>query len=173
MKILVALFLSCAAVIGDDNTNAPDLTVKISEHERDGGKTRLHVETTYRNKKPIIQAFCTVRGGVTNASRSYLVGGDLVMIETNDNGDGLFEAFFIYRPGTKDIEMFTRKTDGSVKPVSSQTLLATKKQIATANDAVVKLFHKDGLTDREFEDLVLDTQKKIQAAEKEKSKDKK
>jgi len=174
MKTLAALILSCASVYGADNinTNAPDITTKVVEHERDGGKVRLRVETTSRNGKPILVVFRTTRASLTKISRSYNVSDSLVMVENDEDGDGVLEAFSLFCPGTQDLEMFIRQSDGSVTPVSNQTLLATKKQMATVDDVVGKLFQKDGLTDRQLEELIQDTQKKIRAAEKEKSKDK-
>lgn len=171
MKILAALILSCASLYGADNinTNAPDITTKVLEREREGGKTRLRLKTISRNNEPILRILRTTRAGVTKVSRSYEVGEGLVMVETDEDGDGLFEAFSLFRPGKKDMEMFIRQLDGTVKPVSTQTLLATKKQVATVDDAVGKLFLKDGLTDRQFEDLIQATQRKIGDAEKEKS----
>lgn len=171
MKILVALILSWASLCNADNinTNASDITTKVSERERDGGKIRIRLETTSRNNKPILRILRTTRDGVTKVSRSYEVGDGLVMVETDEDGDDLFEQFSLFRPGTEDMEMFTRQPDGTVKPVSTQTLLATKKQVATVDDAVGKLFQKDGLTDRQLEELIQTAQRKIRDAEKEKS----
>jgi hypothetical protein len=169
MKMLAVLMLSCSCLYGaDPTTNASDITTKSFNSQRDGGKTQIYGETIYRNKKPILRILHTVRSGITNTSRSYEVSGDLLVVETDKDGDGFFEDISIFHPVTKEIEMFTRQTNGSINPVSTETLLATKKQITAIGDAVQKLFSKDGLTDSEFEELVPSVQKKIHDAEKKK-----
>ena len=175
MKTIAMLILFCASVYGADNvnTNTADITTKVYEHDLDGGKGHLRAEKVYRGDKRILTILRTTHGGVTKTSRSCEIGDDIVMIESDDDGDGTFETFSLYRSGTKDMEMFTRQADGSVKPVSARTLKATRKQLATVNDAVEKLFQNEGLTDEQFEKLIEETQKKIQDAEKEKTNDKK
>ena len=175
MKTFIALFLSCAALHGADiaNTNAPEITTKIFESQREGGKVRLRAETTYRDGKPILRVLHTTKSGVVTTSRSYLISDDLLMIELDEGGDGFFEKFYLFRPGTKDLEMFTREVDGSVKPVSSRTLKATQKQLATVDEVVDNFFQKERLNDEELEILIQETQEKIKDAEKDKVNDEK
>jgi len=163
MKAFVILLLFCASLYGADTTTnkTSDITSKVTERERDGGKTHLHWETVYRGKTPILRVLQTTRDGVTKTSRSYQVGGTLVMIESDEDGDGRFESVTVVGPGTDDLEMFTRQSDGSVKPVSTKTLQATKKQLATVDDTAGKLFQKEDLTDEQISDLMQETRKKI------------
>jgi hypothetical protein len=175
MKAIVMLILFCASMYGADTTTnrASDITNKVTVHELDGGKSRLRSETVYRGKTPILRVLRTTRDGVTKTSRSYEVGGSLVMIESDEDGDGHFESITLFRPGTDDLEMFTREPDGSVKPVSTRTLLATRKQFAAFGDFTDKLadkliFQKEDLTDEQLDDLLRETRRKFQEAEKEK-----
>ena len=70
------------------------------------------------------------------------------------------------------MEVFTRQVDGSVWPVSAQTLAAYKKQHAAISEFWDKAFHKDTDTDKAME-MMKETQKKIRAAEREKTDGKK
>jgi len=175
MKTITILMLFCASLYGaDTSTNTTsDITSRVFEHERDGGKTRLRLETFYRGKTPVLRILQTTKAGVTKTSRSYEVGGDLVMIESDEDADGRFESVTLLHPGTSDLEMFTRKPDGSVRPESTEILQATKKQLATVDDVVATLFKKEDLTDDQIADLIQRMRKKIQDAEKEKTDEKK
>ncbi|MBI2927642.1 MAG: hypothetical protein HYY24_18255 [Verrucomicrobia bacterium] len=174
MKTIAILMLFCASLYGaDTSTNrTSDITSKVTERERDGGKTHLRWETVSRGKTPILRVLQTTRGGITKTSRSYEVDGKLVMIESDENGDGRFESVTLFRPGTDEMEMFTRQSDGSVKPASTKILEATKKQLATVDDMATMLFQKEDLTDEQIGDLIQETRKKIQDAEREKTNDK-
>jgi hypothetical protein len=174
MKTIAVLMLFCASLYGaDSSTNkTSDITSKVSEHDRDAGKTHLRLETFYRGKTPVLRILQTTKAGITKTSRSYKVGGDLVMIESDEDADGRFESVTLLHPGTADLEMFARKSDGSVKPVSTETLQATKKQLAAVDDVASKLLQKEALSDDQIADLLQETRKKIQEAEKGKTNEK-
>jgi hypothetical protein len=95
------------------------------------------------------------------------------MAESDENGDGIFESVTVFDPATDDFEMFIRQPDGSVEPISTQTLEATKKQFAVADESVKRLFQKPIMSDRELSNLVEESQQKIESLEKEKKDDKK
>jgi hypothetical protein len=80
----------------------------------------------------------------------------------------VFETIAIYRAGTTDMEVFTRQPHGSVTPVSGQALAAFKKQNAAVDRFWEKAFDKNTSTDKALE-LMEETRRKIQSAEKEKS----
>jgi hypothetical protein len=105
-------------------------------------------------------------------SRSYYVGKDSMMIEADEDKDGFFESVMISHPKTKEMELFTRQTDGSVKPVDTKVIEATKKQIAATGEFFDEAFKKN-MSDKEITDSALKTQRKIQDLEKEKKSDKK
>jgi ABC-type Fe3+-hydroxamate transport system substrate-binding protein len=101
-----------------------------------------------------------------------MVGGEMVMMEADEDGDGFFETTIVYRPSKSDMEVFTRSRDGSVTPVSAHTLAAYKKQHAAITELWDHAFDKDTDADK-FIDRMQDTQRKIRDAEKEKKDEKK
>ena len=177
MRTLAILFLLCASVYGADTTTTNvvgDITTKVRERTAKDGKPEVRIETVYRGKTKILQIFSrpNKQGTLAVDSRSYLLGGDLVMSESDEDGDGVFERIALYHPGTADLEMFRRQSDGSVKPVSTQTLEAAKKQMAVVNKFGRRSIGKQDMTDQEMSDLLQQTRQKVQDLEKEKKDDK-
>ena len=177
MKALVILILLCVSSYGADiittNTTA-DITTKIFDRRDGDGKPSLRIETVYRDKtKVLVITSHRNKQGVMTVTRGYMVGGKMVMAESDENGDGAFESVTVFDPATDDFEMFTRQPDGSVKPISTQTLEATKKQAAVAAESIRKLFQKPNMSDKELSDLLEENRQKIESLEKEKQADKK
>jgi hypothetical protein len=169
---LFAIFILFVA-LGCRAQDTKDITTKVFERDRDkDGKPDVRIETVSRGKTAILRVHRTIKGGVTNTARSYMVAGDSVMTESDEDGDGVFETVAIYHPAKTEMEVFTRQTDGSVRPVSAQTLAAYKKQHAAISEFWDNAFDKDTDTDKAME-MMKETQKKIRDAEKEKTDGKK
>jgi hypothetical protein len=113
------------------------------------------------------------QGGMAVYDRNYLVDGKMVMGETDKDGDGFFESVTVFNPVTDNFEMFTRQPDGSVKPISTQTLNVTKKQNAVVAETMNNLFQKTNMSDEELGDLLEKTRQKVQDLGKEKKDEKK
>jgi hypothetical protein len=176
MKTLAILILLCASSYGADiittNTTA-DITTIIYEH-RDGDGKPWHIERVFRGKTKIMMIVSHPdKQGVMTATRSYIVGGKVVMVESDENGDGVFESVTVFDPTTNDFEMFIRQPDGSVKPISTQTLKVTKKQAAIGDETARKMFQKPDMTDKELNGLLEENRQKMESLEKEKQADKK
>jgi hypothetical protein len=168
MRILATTLLFAAAGCHAQDTNG--ITTKAFERDPDkDGRPDLRVETVYRDgmKVMLIWSKPDAQGDLKVSSRGYFVGGDLVTTESDEDRDGFFETIAVYRAGTADMEVFTRQQDGSVTPVSGQTLGAYRKQNAAIVDFFAKAFEKGTDTDKAME-LIEDAQRKIQAAAKEK-----
>ena len=177
MKTTAILFLLCACVCGADTTTTNivgDITTKITERTAKDGKLNRRVEQVFRGDQRIMVSLSKpdTQGVLAVRSRSYYAGRDLVTIESDEDGDGFFESLAVYHPGTEDMEAFTRQRDGSVRPVSTQTLRAFKKQNAALSEFWDKAFDKDSDTEKVGE-LMRETQQKIRAAAKEKTNEKK
>jgi hypothetical protein len=177
MKALTILILLCVSSYGADiittNTTA-DITTKIFERTDGDGKPSWHIETVYRGKTKVLMITShRNEQGIMTVTRSYFVGGKMVMAENDENGDGMFESVTVFDPATDDFEVFTRKSDGSVKPISTQTLEADKKQAAVIDESVKKLFQEPIMSDMELSNLVMESQQKIKSIEKEKKNDEK
>ena len=171
MKLFVIFVLFVAVGCRAQNTN--DITTKVFERDRDkDGKPDVRIETVSRGKTPILRVHQSTKGGVTGTTRSFMVGGDTVMMEADENGDGFFETIAVYHAAKNDMEVFTRQRDGSVQAVSAQTLEAYKEQHAALTEFWDKAFDKDTDPDK-IGDRIQETQKKIRDAEKEKTDGKK
>lgn len=147
------------------------ITRKVFERDSNkDGKPDLRIETVYRDgtKAMVVWSKPDAQGVLKITSRSYFAGGDMITTESDEDRDGVFETLAVYRVGTTDMEVFTRHRDGSVTPVSRQTLDAYKKQNAALDDFWEKAFDTNTTTDKAME-LMEETRRKIQAAEKEKS----
>jgi hypothetical protein len=141
MKTLAFLFLFCAAAYGADTvtTNVVgDITTRISERT---SAPAHYLETSHRGNKEVMQLMgLPIGNGLSNLSRSYYAGGELLFMEEDDNGDGIFEGITVMLPNSDDLEIFTREPDGSMKPVSTERIRLVKKQIATTSETNDKLF---------------------------------
>ncbi len=126
------------------------------------------MEMTYRGKtRVMVEMFRpNAQGVLVISERSYLAGGDLVTTESDEHQSGKFDTIAVYRPGTDDMEVFTRLADGSVKPVSTQTLQAYKKQNAAISNFLSTIWTKTNVSDEEISERVQATRKKVQDAEK-------
>src|SRR5689334_1289560 len=125
MKTLAILILFCSSLYGADITTTNvvgDITTKISERSDEDGKPNLRIETVYRGKTKVLQILSrrNKQGTLAIVSRSYLVDGKLHMVESDEDGDGVFESIAVFDPVSDSFEMFTRQPDGTVKPVSTQ-----------------------------------------------------
>src|SRR5579859_6561813 len=90
MKALALVFLFCVSMYGADTTTTNtvgDITTKILERTKDG-KPEVRVETVYRGTGKILQTLSLTnkQGTLAIVGRSYYVGGDLVLSESDENG---------------------------------------------------------------------------------------
>jgi hypothetical protein len=172
MKILVAFLLLVAfGCCGQDTSG---ITNKVTEVDRDNdGRIDIRIEMAYRGKAKVMMTMSrrNQQGVMKIESRSYLVGGELVMVESDQDGDGTFESITVFRPDTDSIEMFTRQPDGTVQPVSTKKLDSNKRQKAVADASMKRLFDGPEMTDKELGDLMEQSRQKIDAIKKEEKKD--
>lgn len=166
MKALTVFLLFIAVACRAQDTNG--ITRKIFERDRDkDGKPDFRVESVFRGKERVMKVWSKAnpQGVWSVTSRAFYAGGDMVAIEADEDGDSFFETLATYRSVTEDMEVFTRQRDGTVQPVSAQTLAALKKQNAAISEFWDKAF-SEAVDPDKLEDLVRETQKKIRDAEK-------
>jgi outer membrane lipoprotein-sorting protein len=165
--VIVLLFVAIGCYAGDTS----DITSKVFEKTNKDGTVSFRMVTTYRGKaKVLMETFRpNAQGVLVISSRSYLAGGDLVTMESDEHKSGRFDTVAVYRPGTDDMEVFIRQADGSVKPVSTQTLQAYKKQNAAVSDFIGTMWTNTNTSDEEISERIQAAQKKIQDAEKQKT----
>lgn len=168
MKTRLALLLLLVATCYAENTSG--ITNKVAEIDRDkDGKIDFRIETVYRDKTKVMMIMSrrNQQGVIVVNSRSYLADGKLVMVESDDDGDGVLESIGVFEPSTDSFEMFTRQSDGNVKPVSTQKLVSIKRQKAVADESMKKLFDKPNMTDKEIGDLLEKNRQKMEEIKKE------
>ncbi len=170
MRTFIALLLF--RLLTANAQDSSDITTKVNERRNADGTVQSRIETTSRGKTPILRVLQSIKGGVTSTTRIYRVGGDTVMMESDEDGDGLFETMVVYHPAKTDMEVFTRQRDGSVKPVSTQTLEAHKKQEVAWTEFWEKEFDKNTDPDN-LGDRIREMQQKLRDLEKEKTDGKK
>src|SRR5256885_13922116 len=140
------LLLSCTVSGASDNKNddGPEITTKVFDHDYDGGKKHCHTEVFYRrgNAHHILMIIRTTEAGVTKTERGYTVG-DIIVTEVDSDGDGMYETLLIRNTKTSDLEVFSRRADGTVWPVDAKTLALTKKQDSDVKKFWDKAFDKD------------------------------
>jgi hypothetical protein len=171
MKLILSAILFCGLFAQAADTN---ITSKVSEKRDNEGKVIRRIETLYRGKTKILMTLSRTnkQGNLVTESRSYLVAGKSVMIEADEDKDGFFESIMVSDPATDEIELFTRQSNGSVKPADAKVIEATKKQIAATDEFFDEVFEKD-MSNKELSDSILKTQKRIKDLEQEKKSDKK
>jgi hypothetical protein len=175
MKPMLILLLSCTLSWSADtkNDDSQEITSKVFEHDYNCGKTHSRTEAFYRGKarQHILLTNRTTEGGVTKTSRGYSVG-DMLVTEADEDGDGIYETLIIENTKTNELEMFSRKADGSVRPVDAKTLALTKQQHVDIKKFWDKAFDKDANT-QEFVESAKALRERLQKAEKEKTKEQK
>jgi hypothetical protein len=133
MKTLAILMLLCTSLYGADGTTTTnvvgDITTQVYQQNSADGKLHMRRETVYRGKVEVMQSTtCYKDGKPTRSQRCYYLDGKLVMFEYDEDGDGFFESFSVYSTMTGNFEKFMREADGSVKPLSTESLDAIKKK---------------------------------------------
>jgi hypothetical protein len=168
MKTHVAFLLLVAfGCCGQDTSG---ITNKVTEVDLDeDGKMDVRIETLYRGKTKVMMIMSrrNQEGVMAVTARSYLADGKLVMVESDEDGDGTLESVTVFEPDTDRFEMFTRQPDGAVKPVSTQKLDFIKRQKTVADACMKELFETSEMTDKEIGDLLEKHRQRIEAIKKE------
>lgn len=157
-----------------------EFTTRVFERDTDkDGKPDYRMETIYRGERKVMMITSRVNasGVMAVESRGYLVAGNLVLTEGDEDGDGIFESIMATDAETKDIEMFVRKVDGSVRPASSRVVEAHKKMLGAVGEFFDEMANTN-VTPASIDDhIVLErfraTHQKIQDAQNEIADDKK
>ena len=173
MKVIAFLLLLVTAGCHAEGTNG--IARRVFEKDRDkDGKADFRVESVFRGKQRVMVVWSkpNTNGVWLVTSRAFFAGDDMVAIEADEDTDGLVETLVVYRSGTKDIEVFNRRRDGSVQPVSTRTLRAFEKEHAAISDFADAFFDKNGNPDK-LDEAIRETQKKVREAQQEKADEKK
>src|SRR5690606_32777021 len=91
------------------------ITTKVTELDRDkDGRAASRMETFYRGNAKILMVYsrADTNGVMRVSARTYLVNGEIVLSDGDDDGDGVFETIIATHPETKELEVFTRALSG-------------------------------------------------------------
>jgi hypothetical protein len=159
MKPLLAILMFAAIGCFANQTN--NVTSKVHERKDKDGKVIGSYEEFFRGKDKIMMttSFPDSQGQIDIRSRSYFLHGEMMMTELAVRRDDKPDTILVYHPGTEDIEVFRRKSDGSVNPASTELALAFASQRA----ALTKL-GPDAWSDPTNHVVLEELEKKIQAA---------
>ena len=153
-----------SAESSEDVSNSIRTKVSEFDHDKDGIPDS-RFETFYRGDAKVLMVYSRVstNGAMRVSARTYLVNGEIVFSEGDDGGDGIFETCIVTHPDTGDLEDFTRAAEGDVRPASTRTVNAYRKQMS----AVAEFFHEMPTMD-EFDEKFHAAKQKIDDAEMEK-----
>ena len=100
----------CRADISTTNV-VGDITTRVTERAAADGRPDLRIETVYRGKAKVLQTISRrdKQGKLAVISRSYIVNGQLHMVESDHDGDGYLESVTVFDPGTANFEAFKRQ----------------------------------------------------------------
>jgi hypothetical protein len=104
----------------------------IRVEEKEVPQRNVNIQTTYRGEQRVI----VQTDFKSQSTRSFLVNGKVVAAESDEDGDGFFETFTVFDPGTDDFEWFIRTPDGRIAPQTSEKLQELK---AKKRDADLRL----------------------------------
>jgi hypothetical protein len=131
MKILLVILMFAAIGCFANETN--NVTSESDEWKDKDGKFAGSYEEFFRGKDRIMMttSFANSQGQVVVRSRSYFLHGEMMMTELAVRRDDKLDTMLIYHPGTEDIEVFRRKSDGSVIPASAELVQAFANERST------------------------------------------
>jgi len=139
MKTPLAIIMFGAISCYATETNS--ITSEIHEYNDKDGRVVSSCEQFYRGKDTVMMTISGInsQGQLVVRSRCYFVHGDMMMTEVAVGKEDKTDTITIWRPGSDDIEVYRRKSDGSVSPASAELLQA----IAAQNSAYKKFGAED------------------------------
>lgn len=134
MKILAAIL--CFAITSCSRERGAYTAAKSRDQDGDG-KIDQRIERTFRNGNCILLTTLSTdsSGNLVTRSRAYHVGGELVVIEADEDHDGTLETFVVFGPGANSIEAFTKKGEQPI-PADLQVLEKYKNEIRMLRNLV-------------------------------------
>jgi len=176
MKTHAILILFCVSLYGADTTTTNivgDITTKVSQRSGKDGKPDVRIETLYRGKTKVMTVTSrrNEQGVMAVTARGFLADGELVMAESDEDGDGTLESVAVFNPDTGNFEMFTRQSDGTVQALPSQKLESLKRQKATVDASLKELVDRPDMTTKEMGDLLENNRQKLEAIKREEKRD--
>ncbi len=112
------------AAIGCFANETNNVTRKVFDFKNKDGRLVGSYEDFFRGKDKIMMTTSSVnsQGKLVVRSRSYFLHGDMMTTELAVRKDDKLDTILVYHPGTDDMEVFRRSSDGSVSPASTELL---------------------------------------------------
>jgi hypothetical protein len=161
------LFLTCIIAVriyANDSAEIKTVTRDSPRHD-EKGRPLAHEEQIFRGKEKILQTIQMIRDGVIRTTRFFIVNGDTVLIESDEDGTGKFDTLVVYNHAKGGTEVFKRQPDGSVKPVDEKTLTAFKRKDKAMSDFWAHAFD-NGVDEKKFRESAKALREELQDAEK-------
>jgi len=164
-RVLVASIVVCCCYAGDSS----DIKTVIWDSPRhdESGRPIAHKEEIFRGKEKILETLRMTTGGVIRTGRFFIVSGDTVLIESDEDGNGKFDTLILYNRAKGGMEVFKCQPDGFVKPVDEKTLAAFKRQNMALSGFWDQMLGPDAPSDK-FIESAKALKKELQDAEKQK-----
>ena len=144
MKALLAI-VSCILLAGcrqTDTPNVADATLRTESEEFTRPSVgKVTIESTYRGDERILMVMSY--SNVT--TRTFCIHGDPVYVETDENGDGVFESLMISGETMSTFEQFRRTPEGTVEPISKEEYLELHQKIGVAAERMRQTFKEVGM----------------------------
>jgi hypothetical protein len=136
--ILLLVVFATIACLADDSGKIVTEVVERTKPTEDGRKP-FRMETTRRGDTKIMTVLRTpLDDGRMAGVRSYIVGGEIVLMEGDEDGDGHYEWLKVRNAATNEFDRFKRAKDGSVRPVSSE-VLALHQELEAAQHEIPRI----------------------------------
>ena len=127
--LLICVFLAnCVRASGTDELNTK--TVDVDSNKDGRPDLRMEVISRDSERQMMVMSRADKSGEWKVTARSFYVGPHVGVTETDEDRDGFFEMFAVYRENPEDVNAFVRERDGSVHPADPTTVDALRKQTA-------------------------------------------
>jgi hypothetical protein len=123
----IGTLLVCLVLIGCRSSHSPSGEIRT---ERSSG-TKGYLERTYRGDELVLTHFSN--GVNRTQARTFYCAGRETAAESDEDGDGFFETLTVFGKTMSEFEMFTRKSDGSLVPVSTAALTNQMRNVEEEN----------------------------------------
>jgi len=162
--VLPIFCISCSRDDQQSGADSGSVQTHRLEHDRDkDGRTDMRVDTVTRHRKDLyVRIERRLESDRWASTRSYSVSGKIVAVEEDKDGDGFYETLIVFDPSRKDLEVFSRKQDGSIVVASAEVKAGYRKMFQAIDEFWDNA--PSATDDKAAEKLISATKEKIDSA---------
>jgi len=163
--VLPVFCISCSRDDVQSGANSGAVQSHSLEYDRDkDGQTDMRVDTVTRDRKDLyVRIERRLESDRWASTRSYSVSGKLVAVEEDKDGDGFYETLIVFDSSRKDLEVFSRKQDGSTVVASAEVKAGYRKMFQAVDEFWDNA--PSATDDITVEKLISETKEKIDSAD--------